>query len=347
MLTLPSLPSLDGKSPEELLSVLLHEEYGTPPPPLRAVHGETVSTDERFCAGHAPLLTVRLTCETDDFTFSFPIRIACPKGKTKLPALLHLNFQDKMPDIYQPTEELTDEGFAVLTLFYRDVTSDNGDFTDGLAGKIYPDGVQTETGCGKIMMWAWAATAVYAYATTLPEIDPTRISVIGHSRLGKTALLAGALERRFYAAYSNDSGCSGAALVRGADKESAETVKVITTAFPYWFCRRYARYAEKEDEMPFDQHFLLAANVSHLVYVASASLDLWASPENEYRACVAASDYFEAHGRHPFVHPDRLPKVGECFHEGDIGYHLREGMHYLNRTDWQLFLRFLKKKMHE
>ena len=163
----------------------------------------------------------------------------------------------------------------------------------------------------------------------------------GHSRLGKTALLAGALDDRFYCAYSNDSGCSGAALSR---QKEGEKIKDIVGQFPYWFCERYADYVDREDELPFDQHALLAANAPHYVYVASASEDLWAYPKNEYLACVAVSEYFESLGLAGFVHPDRLAEVGDCFHEGTVGYHLRKGGHFLRPEDWHLFLTFLKSK---
>ena len=178
------------------------------------------------------------------------------------------------------------------------------------------------------------------YAVTLPELDPKRISVCGHSRLGKTALLAGALDGRFYCAFSNDSGCSGAALSR---EKGGETIAKITTRFPYWFCENYKRYADRENEIPFDQHFLLAANARHLVYVASAEEDLWASPKNEYLACVAASAYFESMGKVGFVHPNRLPSVPERFHNGSIGYHVRHGGHFFSRNDWIPYMDYLEK----
>ena len=239
--------------------------------------------------------------------------------------------------MYLPAEEIADQGYAVLSVCYQDISSDNGDFTDGLAGLVYPDGQRDPDQCGKIGLWAWAAVRLLEYALTLPELDHSRISVAGHSRLGKTALLAGALEPRFFCAWSNDSGCSGAALARN---NTGETVAVICKNFPYWFCENYLKYAGNEETLPFDQHFLLAANAAHKVYVASASEDAWACPENEYLSCVAASPCFAA----GFVHPDRLPEVGEAFHEGDIGYHLRAGGHYLSREDWNLFIRFANGK---
>lgn len=333
---LPSPMNMDRK---EILDLLLKEEYGIIPSAPYSVSATVENTDKKFCAGKADLVTLRLNCKADWGEFSFPVYYVCPKNATApIPCFIHINFRDLIPDRYQPTEELIDNGYATLTFCYHDVTRDNDDFSDGLAGIIYPDGKQTDDGCGKIGFWAWAACAVMDYAVTLPELDKTRISVAGHSRLGKTALLAGAMDERFYCAFSNNSGCSGASISRD---NSGETINNITNMFPFWFCKNYFKYANNEDMLPFDQHYLIAANAAHKAYVASAVGDLWACPENEYLSCVAASEYYEKHGRKGFVHPDRLPVVGDQFHEGDIGYHLRDGVHYFSREDWLTYLKFL------
>ena len=336
------LPDATGLSKQALLEILFREEYGVLPSAPTSVAATLESSDRKFCAGKAELQTLRLHCQAAWGDFSFPVYYVRPVKQTvPVPCFLHINFRDLIPDKYQPTEELVDAGYAVLTFCYRDVSSDDGDFTDGLAGVVYPDGLRTEEQCGKLGLWAWAACAVMRYALTLPELDHGRISVVGHSRLGKTALLAGALEERFFCAFSNDSGCGGAALARAT---TGETVRDIVRRFPYWFCERYARYVDREDTMPFDQHFLLAANLPHRVYVASAAEDAWAGPENEFLCCVAASPYYEQSGRVGLVHPDRIPEPGECLHDGAIGYHVRPGSHYLSREDWRYYLRYLSRQ---
>ena len=336
------LPEMTDLGKKELLDILIREEYGVLPAAPDSVTASVEAVDQKFCAGKAELRTLRLRCQAEWGEYSFPLYYVKPtKHEQPLPCFLHINFRDCIPDRYQPTEELVDAGYATLTFCYKDVTSDDGDFTNGLAGVVYPDGARTARQCGKIGLWAWAACAVLRYALTLPELDGGKISVVGHSRLGKTALLAGALEERFFCAFSNDSGCSGAALSRG---KTGETVRDIVRKFPYWFCEHYATYADREDEMPFDQHFLLAANLPHRVYVASAVGDAWACPENEFLSCVAASPYYEKQGRIAPSFPDRKPIVGEYFHEGDIGYHIREGCHYLSREDWKYYIQYLNEK---
>lgn len=335
------LPSPVGLTRQEILDLLLREEYGFLPPVPERLEVEELSVNQRFCAGKAVLKKLKFTAHCAFGDYSFPVSYFCPKSDQSVPCVVLINFRPDVPDMYLPAEEVADQGYAVLSVCYQDVSSDNGDFTNGLAGLVYPEGKRDPDQCGKIGLWAWAAIRLLEHALTLPELDHSRISVAGHSRLGKTALLAGALEPRFFCAWSNNSGCSGAALSRNKE---GETIADICGRFPYWFCENYCKYANNEDAQPFDQHFLLAANATHKVYVASAVEDLWASPRNEYLSCIAATPYFAAQGSAGFVHPDRLPAVGEAFHDGNIGYHLRAGLHYLSREDWNLFIRFAEGK---
>ena len=337
---LNKLPNPIDMDKREIVDLLLKEEYGTIPSAPYSVTATVEESNAKFCAGKAEFQTLRLNCKADWGGFSFPVYYVRPTNTSKpTPCFIHINFSNLIPDKYQPTEEIIDHGYATLTFCHNEVSSDSGDFSDGLAGVVYPDGQQTEDGCGKIGLWAWAARAVMDYAQTLPELDHSRISVAGHSRLGKTALLAGAMDERFYCAFSNDSGCCGAAISR--DK-GGENIRIITKRFPFWFKKDFKKYADNEDSLPFDQHYLVAANIPHRVYVASALGDTWACPENEYLSCVAASDYYKKHGMTGFIHPDRLPEVRECLHEGDIAYHMRAGTHYFSREDWLYFIKYLE-----
>jgi hypothetical protein len=239
------------------------------------------------------------------------------------------------------TEEIIDQGYAILSFCYEDVTKDNGDFTSGLAGVLYENGERRERDAGKIAMWAWAAQRIMDYADAEPRLDKNRSIVCGHSRLGKTALLCGATDERFKFVYSNDSGCSGAAITR--DKEGEKIVDIIQR-FDYCFCKSYAQYQGREHDMPFDQHFLVASIAPRYAYVASAYEDQWADPVSEMLTCVVAGKRYEEMGLRGFVCEDRLPKIGDIYHEGTIGYHLRAGLHYFSREDWNKFIKFIDSK---
>lgn len=330
---LKTLPPL--KSRKEMLNILYSQEYGfIPPPPEKISFTEERNLIENFCAGNAELIKVTVCCTVNGRNFSFPFWSAVPSKNKKHPFIIHINFRPDIPDRYMPTEELIDNGFAVLSFNYENITADNGDFSSGLAGLIYEEGQRASCDAGKIALWAWGIERVIDYAEKYSDIfDMNSCAVCGHSRLGKAALLAGASDERIIFTYSNDSGCSGAALSKLA---SGETVKKITDVYPYWFCENYKKYADNEKNMPFDQHWLLAAIKPRFVLCGSAFEDYWASPETEFLNCALQKDY---------IGSKKFPSAGSCFLEGGTGYHIRPGKHYFSRYDWHILMKFIKMHM--
>lgn len=324
------------KSREEMLQIMQEEVYGyLPAKPNKVSFVVTENTVNNFCAGKAVLNKVIAECKIGSKVFSFPFYATLPTDGKKHPFFIHINFRECVPDRYMPTEELIDNGFAVLSFCYQDVTNDKDDFTDGLAGILFEKGVRQRNSAGKIAMWAWAAQRVMDYAETLDNILDMDYSIVcGHSRLGKTALLAAATDDRFKFAYSNDSGCSGAAITR---QKQGERVKDICKKFPYWFCEKYKDYIGNEHKMPFDQHYLVASIAPRKVLIGSASEDIWADPISEQLCCLAASPAFVK----GFISNGKIAEIGEEFFEGDIGYHLRKGLHYFSREDYNKLIKFI------
>lgn len=319
----------------EMLDLLSREEYGITPPAPAAVRGTVNAVDEKCCAGHAVMEDVTVFFDTPKGGYSFPCRFFRPASEGKHPLFVFLNFFPEVYNKYFPLEEIIDGGFAVAAIYYKDVTHDDGDFTDGIAG-MYPrrgDG----TDWGKIGMWAFCASRAADYFLTRPEVDADRLAVIGHSRLGKTALWAGAQDERFRYVISNDSGCSGAAYER-EKHGSSETVAKITGKFPFWFCDNFLRYAKDPDERPFDQHFLLSLIAPRRLAVNSASLDEWADPLGEQLSCVACSPAWELLGVRGFTGGETPAKVGELLSGGNVQYYLRDGTHFLSRADWRVYM---------
>lgn len=329
-----NLPKLLSR--EEMIDILQKEVYGYIPNKPEKLEFDVEELIPNFCAGKAVLNKVNAKCVINGKDFSFPFYASLHTDGKKHPFFIHINFRDCVPDRYLPVEEIVDNGFSVLSFCYEDVTSDNNDMTNGLAGVLYEGGKRGPDDAGKIAMWAWSAQRVMDYAETLSDVlDLGCATVCGHSRLGKTALLTAATDQRFAVAYSNDSGCSGAALTRG---NKGEDIKAICDMFPFWFTENYKNYAGKEDTMPFDQHFLLAGIAPRKAVVGSAVKDAWADPVSEFLCCKAASTAFE----NGFVCEDRLPEIDDVFFEGDVGYHLRAGTHYFSRLDWQRIMQYVK-----
>lgn len=335
-----SLPAF--KSREEMKDILQREEYGfLPPTPQDVAFNEKDNYIPNFCAGKATSKRVEIVSVVNGKEFKFPCYASVPNKEGKHPFFICINFRDSVLDRYIPVEEIIDNGFAVLSFSYNDVTKDNDDFTDGLAGVLYGGKERGGSDPGKIAMWAWAAHRVMDYAQTLSCLDLDTSVVCGHSRLGKTALLAAATDERFKFAYSNDSGCSGAAISR---QKSGERLSDILKVFPYWFCENYKKYINNEENMPFDQHYLAALIAPRKLYIASAAKDSWADPVSEMLTCVAVSEVYRQYGEKGFISEDRLPRINDEFHEGSVGYHLRDGLHYFSREDWLKVMKYVNRQ---
>lgn len=239
---------------------------------------------------------------------------------------------------FWPAESIIARGYAAAVFHVDDVDPDKDDgFKDGVHGVFDPPG-QPRGGdaWGTIAAWAWGASRVVDYLVTDADLDAQRIAVVGHSRGGKTALWCGAQDTRVALTVSNDSGCTGAAISRG---KTGESIAKINTSFPHWFCANYKRWNGREAELPVDQHELVALCAPRLVYVASASEDVWADPSAEFRSCVAASPVWQLLGKQGIV-ATVMPDVEQPVQTGAIGYHLRTGKHDLTVYDWQRYLDF-------
>ena len=329
----------------ELVDTLAHWEYGKMPEVLGPTTWKVAEETKDFAAGTALIRRVEITFPTPlDGSFTFPVTVNLPYSATAAspkPAFVYISFGQPK---YSPMEELMNHDVIVAEMVMNDVALDEEDgYANLMAAHYFRDGQRPEDGFGKIGMWAFAASRVLDYLLSLDEVDPRHVGVIGHSRLGKTALWAGANDTRFTHVYSNDSGCSGAAITR---KKVGETFPAIARVFPYWFCPRMQTIStsvEASEQVPFDQHFLLAAIAPRKLYVASAQLDEWADPESEFLAACAASPAWEINGQEGLVTPDQLPAAWDTLQSGSVAYHLRAGSHYLSRHDWVRYIRFIQK----
>ncbi|MDO9633729.1 MAG: acetylxylan esterase [Paludibacter sp.] len=232
-----------------------------------------------------------------------------------------------------PVEMIVDAGYAVVTLYSGDI---DPDFNDGFKNGVHALYKDPKYTWGTVAAWAWGLSYVMNYLEKDKRINAKQVAVLGHSRLGKAALLAGAFDERFALVISNNSGCGGAAISR---RKMGETLAVLNKNYPHWFCPNFKNYNKKEDELPIDQHQLAAMVAPRLLYVASSELDTWADPEGEFLSAYFAGEVYRLFGLKG-IQQSNMPALESPLHDGHVGYHIRKGKHGLTSYDWQQYILF-------
>lgn len=332
-----NLPRFSDYTREEALRLLLEKEYGCPPPQPDTLEFHVVRREEDAFAGEGRPRHGRGLGHLPGEGLFFPLPPGVPQGRPACAwggaSQLHPCCAGLLPAL----RGVVRLGIGGGLLPLRGRLPGQRGFHLQSRGLFQVDR-SLPTAPGKLALWAWGASVVREYLAACPEIDQRAVAVAGHSRLGKTALLARRLDKRFQFVFANESGCSGAALYRGKQGETAADIQRV---FPYWFSPSFASCTGDPEQLPFDQHFLLSLIAPRKLYVSSAAEDLWSDPAAEFLGCLAASPAFEAAGVPGLVGAGEEPQLDQACHQGNIGYHLRAGKHFLSREDWRQFAAYL------
>jgi hypothetical protein len=358
----------------EILSMFADEMFGQTPKSKPRVRTKLLTLEPSALGGTAVRKEVSVQFAANGKTAEMRILLYLPKNAKKpAPLFLGLNFDgnqavNKDPGItvakswmensaergisdHKATEQsrgseasrwavekIVTRGYGLATAYYGDLYPD---FDGGMQESVLPlffQAGQTQPAANEwqaIGAWAWGLSRALDYLETDKDVDSRHVAVMGHSRLGKTALWAGAEDTRFAMVISNDSGAGGAALNK---RIFGETVEDLNVRFPHWFCRNFRKYNNNEAPLPFDSHMLIALIAPRPVYVASAQEDLWADPRGEFLAAYHAGPVYRLLGKEGL--PDeQMPGINEPIMK-TVGYHIRSGKHDVTDYDWERYMDF-------
>jgi dienelactone hydrolase len=332
----------------ELQILFQHYMYGYMPPPPSNVGGAVDRIDLQFMGGKATRKEVRISFGPPG-TPPINLLLVVPNNRAgPSPVFLGLNFRgnDSVYTLYSefPFELIVDRGYAVATAAYGDIFPDRPDFSGGIFPFFRRQG-QTDRephDWGAIAMWACGLQRVIDYLVTDRDIDPARIAVTGHSRLGKTALLAAAYDERISLVIPHQAGTGGSAPSRKKNPR-AETVKQINDRFPHWFNKVFARFNDAVDRLPFDQHALVALVAPRPVLFTNGVQDQWADPAGQFEVLRAADPVYRLLGSEGLSTTD-VPPVGRLV-DSALGYYIREGGHQVDQAYWKVFLDFADRHL--
>ncbi len=350
----------------ELAALFQHYMYGQLPPKPGKITTRDESHDD-FLGGQATLKLVTLTFGSE-VAPQMDLMLVLPKGKRRVPMFLAINFcgnhaitadphvpltrgwlypmckgctNNQATDAARgtqasdwPLEEIIKRGYGLATFCNTDVDSDRADVSDG----IYKS--QAPQDRGSIAAWAWGFHRAMDYLVTDKQVDAKRVAAVGHSRNGKTALLAAALDERIALAIPHQAGCGGTAPSRG---KVGESVKQINDRFPHWFNGEFKKFNEQPEKLPFDQHCLVALMAPRPVLFSNAEEDQWANPAGQFEMLQAAAPVYRFLSAGDFG-AKTMPELGKLV-DTKLGYFIRAGKHSMTREDWLIFLAFADKHL--
>lgn len=368
--TVTTTADWEAKRRPELKALFQHYMYGRQPADPKRMAAKVLFEDGRAFGGTGTLKEVEITFGPPEWPNVY-LLVATPNGKTPAGCFVGPNFGGNhlltadervriptawMPANYPgvkenqataagrgkqadswPLEQIVGRGYAVATFYCGDLQPDRPGVREGMRATLpQTKGEEDPAETATIMWWAWGVSRAVDYLVTDKAIDRKRLAVVGHSRLGKTALLAGAFDDRLAVVIPSQAGCGGSGPSRHTDPK-AEPVERINKAFPHWFNGHFKAFGADPSKLPFDQNGLVALCAPRPVLFPNAADDLWANPAGQWEVLKAASPAYRLYG------PDGLPAAkppAGVLSKGRLGYWVRPGQHAMTPADWAAYLDF-------
>lgn len=365
----------ETKRRPELKGLFEHYMYGRFPAKPEKVTAKLLFEDAKAFDGKGTLREVEITFGPPAWPKLY-LLVAVPNGKTPAACFVGPNFggnhlaladerihlptswmpangpgvkdnkatdagRGKAPTVW-PMQQIVENGYAVATFYCGDIQPDRPYVREGMRATIVPPpGAPNPAETATIAWWAWGMHRAVDYLVTDKSIDAKRIAVCGHSRLGKTALLAGAFDDRIALVIPHQAGCGGTGPSRHSD-DKAEPVARINKNFPHWFCDNFKSFGNDPSKLPFDQNCLTALCAPRPVLFTNASEDLWANPSGQLKVLKAANPAYKLYG-HDGIGDVPMPKPGDPLIDSRLGYWIRSGPHSMNPDDWSVWMKYADK----
>ena len=365
----------NDKRRPELKALFQYYMYGTLPAVPASVNARVEHVDRKALGGKATLKEIALTIGPPEAPKIHLLLVVPNERKRPAPVFVGMNFCGnhalvKDPGVRLPTawmygnypgvkknratesgrgtqvsvwalEQSIDRGYAVATFYNGDVDPDRPDVREGIRPFLLKKNEKPGPhDAGTIAVWAWGVHRVVDYLITDKHLDARRIAVVGHSRLGKAAILAAAFDERIALAIPHQAGCGGTAPSRG---KVGESVKRINTSFPHWFNGTFKEFNDQVDRLPFDQNCLVALVAPRPVLFSNAVKDTWANPAGQFEVLRAADALYRFLGAGGLGAMER-PAPGKLL-DSTLGYYIRAGVHSMTADDWKVFLDFADKHL--
>lgn len=319
----------------ELETWFLENEYGVLPEAAKTpdVAFEDAAPPRPAFGGLATERRVKVSCRGPHGPFAFELRAYVPAQGRLCPAFLLVALRDirregdVLSDIqasgHWPAKRIVRRGYAAAAFVNYDVAADTYTAETALRSGAFAaferPSERTARSWGALRAWAWGASRALDWMEDEPAIDAARVAVVGHSRGGKAALVAGATDPRFAMVCSNCSGTGGARLMHIDLPKSEPWTSWAHFGVQYWFAPAATDPGLSWEAH--DQHQFLALVAPRVLCVRSKTRDDWAGPEGERESVRLAKPAWELYG------------AGDA-----IEHSIADGVHALEPRDWDHFL---------